>query len=206
VAHAVEPVVAEFIAKEEQKPGPPRKTNGEDGEAVQVAENLKLQRFGEKFRSNVAEALGDAGGSIRDLINFAMHDRARNGFGGQQKAKGRNREVNQVREAALAECEKSTENSRAEYHQREEEKGQRGSRCKEGIKPAGFESPLEDWETLIVTDGLVRYLRRAKKQYCGPEEVYFEACAAPAASLRIIASRRPACARRSSTSAPAISW
>src|SRR5579864_424253 len=96
VADPVEPVVAEFVTEEEQRPGPPLKPNRKNRKAMQPGEDAELERLGEQVDENIAEAHGDAGSGIFYFVNVAPHDGASDGFHKKQDDKRRNRQCNQV--------------------------------------------------------------------------------------------------------------
>src|SRR6516164_696861 len=96
MAGAVEPVITEFIAEKEQDPRPPRKADRKNREAMQVREGRELDNFGEQIHSDIAEAHGDAGGRVLQLINLPVHDGTGDGFDNHECNESGDREVNQV--------------------------------------------------------------------------------------------------------------
>jgi hypothetical protein len=96
VAHAVIPVIAEFITEKEQAPGPPLIADVKDGKTMQPGESSELEQLGGEFRDETAQTHADAGGRILQLIDFTLHDGASDRFQDDERNEGRNRELDEV--------------------------------------------------------------------------------------------------------------
>src|SRR5262249_7609 len=96
VAHAMEPVVAEFVAEEEQDPGPPLKADRKNGEPMQITEDRELKGFWQKGDEDGGQGHADARGGVFEFIDVALHDGADNGFRNQQSDKRRDSESDEI--------------------------------------------------------------------------------------------------------------
>jgi len=101
VTDPVEPVITEFVAEEEQAPGPPLKAYVKNGEAIQVGKNGKLKDLGSELHDETAEAHGDTGSGVFDGVDFTSQKNPSHGFQEHEKNEGGNGELNEVRHKAI---------------------------------------------------------------------------------------------------------
>src|SRR5579864_8642810 len=96
VAGTVEPVIGEVFRKKQNGPGPPLIADVEDGEAMNGGIRSKHQRLAYHAEQHTASAYGQAGGSVLELVEIAVHDRVKHHFKQQKRDEARNGQVDEI--------------------------------------------------------------------------------------------------------------
>lgn len=96
MAGAVEPVVAEIVSEEDQHPGPPVPSDMKERELIDDSENAQHHGLGAQPDDHVADAHGERGSRVLELVEVASHHRIGDGLKHQQKDETWNGQVDQI--------------------------------------------------------------------------------------------------------------